>query len=88
MMEFWKKSFKNLIYQINYEELTNDTINITKKLIKHLDLSWEEDCLYPEKNKRSVSTASNVQIRKKIYKGSSEQWKKYRPYLNNIFDDI
>ena len=88
MMEFWKKSFKDLIYQINYEELTTDPINITKKLITHLDLSWEEKCLYPEKNKRSVSTASNIQIRKKIYKGSSEQWKKYRPFLGNIFDNI
>jgi len=88
MMEFWKKSFKDLIYQINYEELTTDPINITKKLIAHLDLTWEEKCLYPEKNKRSVSTASNIQIRKKIYKGSSEQWKKYRPFLGNIFDNI
>ncbi len=88
MMEFWNKSFKNLIYQISYEELTNDPINITKNLITHLDLSWEEKCLYPEKNKRSVSTASNIQIRKKIYKGSSEQWKKYKPFLDNIFDNI
>ena len=88
MMQFWEKSFKNLIYQINYEDLTNDPINITKNLIQHLDLAWEEKCLYPEKNKRIVSTASNIQIRKKIYKGSSEQWKKYRPFLDNIFDSI
>ena len=86
IMEFWNKSYKNLIYQVSYEELTNDPINITKNLIAHLDLGWEEKCLYPEKNKRSVSTASNIQIRKKIYKGSSEQWKKYKPFLDNIFD--
>ena len=88
IMKFWKKYFKNLIYEISYEDLTNDPINITKNLIAHLNLGWEEKCLYPEKNKRSISTASNIQIRKKIYKGSSEQWKKYRPFLDNIFDNI
>ena len=51
-------------------------------------IKYCKKCLYPEKNKRSVSTASNIQIRNKIYKGSSEQWKKYRPFLDNIFDNI
>ena len=88
IMEFWKKNFKNFIYEISYEDLTNDPINITKNLITHLNLGWEENCLYPEKNKRSISTASNIQVRKKIYKGSSEKWKKYRPFLDNVFDKI
>jgi len=37
---------------------------------------------------RSVSTASNLQIRKKVYKGSSQQWKKYQPFLNGALDDL
>ena len=45
IMEFWKKSFENLIYQISYEKLTNDPIDITNNLIKYLDLPCEEKCL-------------------------------------------
>ena len=58
------------------------------KLIKHLELNWEESCLLPEKNKRSVRTASQQQVRKKVYKGSSNAWHKYKPYLNGAFDSL
>lgn len=51
-----------------------------------MDLNWEEGCLSPEKNKRAVTTASNKQIRNKIFKGSSQKWKNYKPFLNGAFD--
>jgi len=89
LMKFWKKKFNNVIYDIDYDMLTIDPKNITKNLINHLNLKWDEKCLSPENNKRSVSTASNIQIRNKIFKGSSEKWKKYEPFLNgafNVFD--
>ena len=88
LMMFWKKSFKDQIYEIDYEELVIKQEEITKKLIKHLNLNWEDKCLKPQDNLRNISTASNVQIRKKIFKGSSEKWKKYKPYLNGLLDDL
>ena len=39
-------------------------------------------------NKKTVSTASNVQVRKKVYKGSSQQWLKFKPFLNGAFDEL
>ena len=33
------------------------------------------------KNKRIVQTASSIQVRKKMYKGSSKEWKKYKKWL-------
>ena len=39
---------------LNYENLINDPRNQTINLIKYLNLSWEDDCLYPEKNKQVV----------------------------------
>tara|TARA_B110000003_G_C16623958_1_gene524162 strand:+ start:461 stop:2098 length:1638 start_codon:yes stop_codon:yes gene_type:complete len=89
IMTFWKKEFNESIYEIDYEILINDQKNIIKKLISHLNLKWDEKCLSPENNKRSVSTASNIQIRNKIFKGSSEKWKSYKPFLKgafNVFD--
>ena len=85
-MKFWNKILNNKIYEVDYEALTIDHENEIKKLINHLDLSWEEKCLFPEKNKRSISTASNIQIREKIYKGSSQQWEKYKPFLSGALD--
>ena len=88
LMNFWKKLFNNKIYDVNYESLTINHEDEIKKLIKYLDLNWEEECLYPEKNKRAVTTASNKQIRDKIFKGSSERWKNYKPFLDGALDSL
>ena len=33
-------------------------------------------------SKRSVNTASSLQVRKKIYLNASEEWKNYREHLD------
>ena len=88
LMKFWNYKLKNKIYKVNYEALTIHHEDEIKKLITYLGLSWEESCLSPEKNKRSVSTASNIQIRNKIFKGSSQKWKKYKPFLDGVLDSL
>ena len=88
LMEFWQSQYSKRIYNLNYEELTTHQENETKNLIKHLGLNWEEACLSPHLNKRSVKTASQQQVRQQVYQGSSEAWRKYEPYLNGAFDSI
>ena len=88
LIEFWHLSVENRIYDFDYENLTENQEDETKKLIHYLDLDWEQGCLSPENNKRSVATASNLQVRKKVYKGSSEQWKKYEPFINGTFKNL
>ena len=88
LMKFWQSQYGERIYHLNYESLTTDQENETRKLIKYLGLSWQQTCLSPQKNKRSVRTASQQQVRQKIYKGSSEAWRKYEPFLNGAFDSL
>ena len=88
LMKLWQSQYGDQIYNINYEKLTTDQENETRKLIEHLELKWEEACLSPDKNKRSVRTASQQQVRQKVYKGSSEAWRKYEPFLKGAFDNL
>jgi Flp pilus assembly protein TadD len=88
LMQFWQEEYGNQIYNLNYEMLTIDQKDETKKLIQNLGLEWEEKCLMPQDNKRRVSTASSNQIREKIYQGSSQNWKKFKPFLNGILDHL
>ncbi|MDC1428070.1 tetratricopeptide repeat protein, partial [Rhodospirillaceae bacterium] len=88
LMQFWETEHDKNIFEINYEELTIDQENVTKNLIKHLDLEWDEKCLAPQENKRWVTTASQIQVRKAIYKGSSEDWRKFEPFLGHAFDKL
>ena len=87
-MKFWQSHYGDRIYNLNYESLTTDQENQTRKLIKYLELTWEDACLSPQKNKRIVKTASQQQVRQKVYQGSSEEWRKYEPFLNGAFDNL
>ena len=88
LMNFWNSIFKDKIYNLDYDKLTINQEKETYKLIKFLDLKWEDSCLKPQYNDRIVSTASNLQIRKEIYKYSSNDWHKYKPFLNGLLDNI
>jgi Flp pilus assembly protein TadD len=88
LMQFWEKLYSDQIYNLNYESLTTNQENETRKLIQYLDLDWQDECLAPQNNKRVVHTASNVQVREKIYQNSSKMWKNFKPYLNGIFDQF
>jgi hypothetical protein len=86
LLEFWGMKLSNRIYNLDYELLTTNQDEETRQLIDYLGLTWEEKCLSPQNNTRSVATASNTQIRKEVYQGSSGQWQKYEPFLNGVFD--
>ena len=86
LMGFWTSTLSKRIYNLDYELLTVNQESETRQLIEYLGLDWDENCLSPENNTRSVATASNLQVRQKVYKGSSEQWKKYQPFLNGALD--
>jgi tetratricopeptide (TPR) repeat protein len=88
LMHFWSQSYSERIYNLDYDKLTEDQEPETRRLIEYLGLNWEEACLAPQNNKRSVKTASQQQVRKKVYKGSSQAWKKYEPFLNGVFDGL
>tara|TARA_B100000029_G_scaffold495726_1_gene561053 strand:- start:58 stop:1995 length:1938 start_codon:yes stop_codon:yes gene_type:complete len=88
LMQFWEGHYDNRIHPITYEELTVNQEKETKELIQYLDLEWQDACLSPQDNNRNVNTASNMQVRKKVYQGSSEQWRKYEKFLGGKFDEL
>ncbi len=88
LMDFWTNTLSNRVYKLDYELLIVNQDSETRRLIEYLGLNWDEKCLAPQNNTRRVATASNLQIRKKVYRSSSEQWKKYQPLLNGAFDGL
>jgi len=88
LMHFWSQSYSDRIYHMDYDKLTEDQEPETRRLIDHLELNWEEACLAPQNNKRAVKTASQQQVRQKVYKGSSQAWRKYAPFLDGVFDEL
>jgi hypothetical protein len=84
LMDFWHQLFPNKIYDMSYEDLTTNQEDETRKLLQYCELDWDENCLNFHKNKRAVKTASAIQVREKMYQGSSEVWKKYKTHLKPL----
>ena len=88
LMKYWRLIFPNRIYDLHYEVSTEHQEEETRKLIGHLGLEWDDACLSPQDNTRGVATASAVQVRQKVYQGSSEKWRRYLPFLHGALDHL
>ena len=88
LMNFWHERYPNQIYDLCYEDLTNNQEEETRKLLKYCELEWDENCLNFHENKRAVKTASSFQVREKMYQGSSETWKKYESHIQPLIDGL
>ena len=86
LMKFWKEKYSEKIINVNYESFVENFEEEIKKLFDQLNLKWEKQLYDFHKNERPVETASLIQVRSKIYKKSSEQWKSYKKYLTSMID--
>ena len=84
LMEHWEEVLPGFMYSLRYEELVSDQQNQTKRLLQFCGLPWEEACLAFHKTERRVKTASFAQVRKPMYRGSVELWKKYETELEAL----
>ena len=61
--------------------LTTQPEEVIQKLLIYCDLSIQKPCFNPHLSKRAINTASSIQAIKKIYTGSSDNWKNYREFI-------
>ena len=67
------------------EDLTLNSEKISKEMFNFCKLEWSSDSLEYHKRKDLFSTtASNIQIREKIYKYNKEKYNYYKKYLKEF----
>ena len=81
IMNQYKEEFGSRIYNLNYDLLVTNPEKEIKSLISYLDWAWDDIYLTPHLNKRSVQTASVVQVRSPINSKSIGAWKNYKKLL-------
>ena len=86
LMATYKKRFRPKIYDFNYEALVSNPKREIKDLINWLNWQWDDIYLSPHLSKRSVSTASNIQVRSPINSKSIGGWKNYKDMLKPAID--
>jgi len=78
----FKKIFPKFIYDLNFENFVQNPEFESKKLMKFCELPWDKKCLEFYKRKDLISnTASNIQIRKAIYKDEAKKNMPYKGFL-------
>ena len=90
LVEFWDESYGDKIYHIDYDKLTVEQEPETREAYSNYSRIriGKMTCLSPQENRRSVRTASQLQVREKVYKGSSKAWRKFEPYLKDVLMDL
>lgn len=86
LMAFWHEKFPGRIYDLSYEALTEHQEVETRKLLEYVGLGWEVRCLEFHKTSRAVQTASDTQVRQRMYRGSSDEWRKYEKHLGSMVE--
>lgn len=84
LMRYWKNLFEDRIFEISYEDLTEEPEPVVRELLDYLGLDWEPQCLEFHKNKSSVATASTMQVREPLYRSSVGRWKNYAGQLKDL----
>ena len=84
LMHEYKNKFGSIIYSYDHDKVVHNPEESIKNLINWLDWKWSDKYLSPQKNKRSVFTASSAQVREKINSHSSGYWKNYEELLKPI----
>ena len=83
-INFWKKTFPNELFEIEYEELVKNSDSAIKEIINFCELDWDKNCMLFFNNKLPIKTASAFQARQPIYESSV---KIDNVLFNNIFLD-
>jgi hypothetical protein len=84
LMHEYKSKFESMIYSYDHDKVIQNPEETIKYLINWLGWEWSRKYISPQKNKRSVFTASSAQVRKKINSQFSGYWKNYEELLKPI----
>ena len=87
VMEFFTKKYPDKIFLLNLTELTGKLEETSKKLYNFCNLKWNYEALdFYNRKDLFISTASNIQIRKKIENYDYDKYRPYKHLLENFYD--
>jgi tetratricopeptide (TPR) repeat protein len=84
LMRHWQAVLGEQLLVVQYEELVQAQERVSRRIIEHCGLEWEEGCLQFHTSTAAVSTASAVQVRRPIYSSSVGKWRHYEEQLQPL----
>jgi tetratricopeptide (TPR) repeat protein len=89
LMEHWRRVLpEDFVLDVRYEYLVADIESQTRRMLAHIGLPWDDNCLKFYDNARPVRTASLAQVRKPIYSSSVAGWRRFERQLAPLLEIV
>jgi len=88
IMKHWNNTLTIPILEIKYEDLIDNQKTVSRAMINHCNLQWNDDCLRFYETKRDVETISYDQVRQPIYQNSCERWRNYENHIQPLIEQF
>ena len=80
LMAHWTSVLGDRLMTLDYEALVADPEPLTRAMVAHVGLEWDDACLRPHEVARTVRTASAWQVRQPVYRRSAGRAQRYERY--------
>lgn len=82
LMAHWRRVLPaERFLEVDYEDLVANQDAVSRRLVAHAGLDWEDACLHFERNPQASLTASAAQVRQPMYRSSVGLWRRYEREL-------
>lgn len=81
VMDHWDEVLPGKVLRVQYENMVSHPERQIRRLLKHCDLPFEQQCLRFYDTERTVRTPSSEQVRQPIFTQGLEQWRHYEKHL-------
>jgi tetratricopeptide (TPR) repeat protein len=89
LMAHWQSVLPpGAMLDVSYEEVVDDLEGQARRLIDYCGLPWDDRCLSFHQTVRPVRTASAAQVRKPLFRGSLQRWRKYQAGLGPLLQEL
>jgi tetratricopeptide (TPR) repeat protein len=89
VMEHWHKVLPpGVMIDVQYEALVDDLEGVSRRVLRHCGLDWEDACRDFHDTKRAVRTASLMQVREPVYRRAIGNWQRYRKHLGPLAEAL
>lgn len=84
LMQHWSRLPDIQIMTVQYEDLLTDQEAVTRTIVEHCKLKWDDACLRFYDSKRTATTLSYDQVRRPIYKSSMGRAQRFESFLEPL----
>lgn len=84
LMDHWREVLPGRFLDVDYETLVSDQETVSREIIAHCGLDWQDASLRFHDNPTPAATASAVQVRQPMHGRSVGLWRRYADQLGPL----